>query len=141
MIEAVEQPAMALTSDVMRGEHAGTIKVDVWLDRVYTQDYKCFDFVREVWLASYGEDVGDKLQGFLAGVSDRRVKLSDAKRVTILEQPESPCFVLLQRKGAKTPPHIGIWFDGAVLHLGATGAQYFPLPVVARQYQKVTLFK
>lgn len=141
MIEALPQPPMLLNSNVMWGDDAPGIEVDAFLDRVYAVDYKCFDFVREVWLASYGEDVGDKLKGFLAAVSERRVKLSEAKSVKILDKPESPCFVLLQRKGAKTPPHIGIWYDGEVLHLGPSGAQYFPLPVVARQYQKVTFFR
>lgn len=117
------------------------IVVDNWLDRVYTRDYKCFDFVREVWLASFGEDVGNKLTNFMGAVSDRRVVLSDAKRVTILLRPEPPCFALFQRRGVRTPPHIGICHGNGILHLAGTGAQFFPLDVVGRQYHKVTFFK
>ena len=117
------------------------INVDEYLNRVYTPTYKCFDFVREVWLDSFGIDIGDMLKSFLGVVSDRRIKLKEAKQMVILDKPQSPCFVLLQRRGIKTPPHIGIWYNNAVLHLASTGAQYFPLADVARQYHKVTFFK
>ncbi|MFZ1074799.1 MAG: hypothetical protein WAN50_00265 [Minisyncoccia bacterium] len=141
MIEVVPQPSPVLSHELLWGEVPRNIEVDTWLDRVYTRDYKCFDFVREVWQASFGEDVGDKLVSMIAAVGGRRLKLEEVKRFTVLEKPVSPCFVLYQRKGVKTPPHIGIWIDGSVLHLAITGAQFLPFAIVARQWQKVTFFQ
>lgn len=115
------------------------IRVDDFLDRERGPQYKCFDFVREVWLESFGEDVGQKLTAFLGEVSTRKFKLSDIKKCRLLKAPVDPCFILLQRDN-RLPPHVGIWHCGSVLHLAATGAEFQPLDVVARRYLRVSYF-
>lgn len=115
------------------------IRVDDFLDRVPSAQYKCFDFAREVWLASFGEDMGDKLKGFLGAASSRRFVLSDIRKCVRLDAPVDPCFVLM-RGGKNVIPHVGIWYQGRVLHLSGTGAQYMPLKMVAWRYPRVDYF-
>jgi hypothetical protein len=112
------------------------IQVDRWLDRTRSQHYRCFDFVREVWLATFGEDVGDRLKHFL---NERQFALSDIKKCKVLNKPVDPCFVLMQRD-RRIEPHIGIWHRGKVLHLAGTGAQYLRLEAVAFRYTRITFF-
>jgi hypothetical protein len=115
------------------------IRVDAFLDRERTSEYKCFDFVREVWLDTFGEDVGEKLRKFMGAVADRKFVLSDIKHCRKLAAPVDPCFVLFQRD-LRLPPHVGIWCQGRVLHLGPSGAQFQPIDVVARRHPRVTYF-
>lgn len=116
-----------------------SINVDSFLDRERGPQYRCFDFVREVWLASFGEDVALKLTAFLGAVSTRKFKLSDIKHCVRLDKPVDPCFVLLQ-SDLRVLPHVGIWYQGKVLHLAYTGAEYMPLEMVARHYRRVSYF-
>jgi hypothetical protein len=116
------------------------IYVDRFLDRVRSKDYRCFDFVREVWLESFGEDIGTKLHAFAnSKVADRRIKPSEVRKCHTLAAPVDPCFVLMQRDN-RLEPHIGIWYKGNVLHLAGTGAQYLPLEAVAFRYTRITYF-
>jgi hypothetical protein len=116
------------------------IAVDTFLDRVPRADYKCFDFVREVWRESFGVDLGDQLKGLSAALDDRRIKASEVKGFTKLENPVDPCFVIFQRH--RTTPHIGIWHKGRVLHLqGGASAQFSRLKDIARRYTKVSYYK
>jgi hypothetical protein len=117
------------------------IRVDDFLDRVPGADYKCFDFVREVWLRSFGVDVGDQLAGLRAALEHRKVAMSEVKRFTKSDFPVvDPCFVVFQRK--RSIPHIGILFDGRVLHLqGGASAQYSRFKDIARRYTKVSFYR
>lgn len=117
------------------------IHVDAFLDRVPGPNYRCFDFVREVWLTSFGYDLGDQLGTLQAALSARSPKLSEVKRFTKSAKPEAdPCFVVFQRK--RTTPHIGIFYRGRVLHLqGGQSAQYSRLIDIARRYEKVSYYR
>ncbi len=116
-----------------------TINVDRFLNRVPTLRYKCIDFVREVWLDAYGEDIAERLKGYLATAGDRAITRDDLKRFNRLKNPTDTCFVLLQRS-RRVAPHVGIWYCGKVLHLAAGGAEYMPLRFVARRYPRVSFF-
>lgn len=114
------------------------IRVDAFLNRVPRVGYKCFDFVREVWFESFGVDVGDKLVSLEGTLRDRRLLPGEMRKVTRLDKPVDPCFVVFQRK--RTTPHIGILYMGRVLHLSATGAEYTLLRFVARPYTRVSYY-
>jgi hypothetical protein len=116
------------------------IQVDRFLDRVPGPQYKCFDFVREVWRESFGVDLGDQLKGLAAALDSRKVRPGEVKRFIKLAQPVNPCFVIFQRP--RNIPHIGIWYEGRVLHLqGGQSAQYVPLKDVKRLlYTKVSFY-
>jgi hypothetical protein len=118
------------------------IDVDMFLDRVPVpaRKYTCLSFVLEVWKASFGEDVSGKFYRMLGGACDLRgVALEQRARFTKLEAPVSPCFVLMWRINLKVP-HIGIWYNGRILHLHETGAQYMSPSIVTRRFQRVSYF-
>lgn len=114
------------------------IKVDSFLDRVSKRGYRCFDFVREVWLDSFGVDVGNQLESLNGALSGRKLTPGDLHKVTKIDAPIDPCFVVFQRK--RTTPHIGIWYRGNILHLASSGAEYTRVHFIARRYQKVSYY-
>ena len=115
------------------------IKVDDFLDRVRGPNYRCFDFVREVWLCSFGEDIAVRLKGFLGAMSQRKFLLSDIKQCKRLKAAVDPCFILFQSDNSLVP-HVGIWYRGKVLHLAAGAAEYQPFDVVAKRFTRVSYF-
>jgi hypothetical protein len=105
--------------------------VDPFLDRVQTREYNCLDFTREVWLDMTGEDITARLTGLVGAFVDRKPNLSGVKSFKRLPGPISPCIVVMQR--FHFIPHVGIFWNGRILHLTNRGVQFQPL-VVARQY-------
>lgn len=114
------------------------IDVDKFLDRLPSGDYKCWDFVREVWRESFGVDVGDKLASLVGALKDRKIVLSELRGCTRIDKPVDPCFVVMHRK--RTEPHIGIWTGGEVLNLTGNGVVYDKLKFVSRTYGKVSFY-
>ncbi len=88
---------------------------DRYLDRTYRRDYRCLDFVAEVWLALRGECVREAVQGLI----DVRVSMKNSARALRpfreIPEPKNPCLVSMQRSGCT--PHIGVFIEGSVLHL------------------------
>jgi hypothetical protein len=111
--------------------------IDTFLDRVPTGSYNCLDFVREVWLAMTGEDVTQRLTRLTGVFRQRRATITGVRGFRRLEQPVSPCFVVMQRRGFD--PHVGIYLDRRVLHLHPRGAEFQPL-CVAQAYFKTIRF-
>lgn len=115
--------------------------VDPFLDRTPRKDYNCLDFATEVWLAMNGDNIKQKLDKLCAGVhsADGKVRLSGVRGFEKLEQPISPCFVVMQRN--KVQPHIGIFFNGRILHLVDNGVENQPLLVAKRYFTKIGFYK
>jgi hypothetical protein len=115
--------------------------IDEFLDRMPSKNYNCLDFVKEVWIGLFGIDVKDKLDLLCAGVySDKGIlKFSAIKGFKKLNKPKSPCFVLMQR--TKLSPHVGIYYNGRMLHLLGTGVEYQPLNVAKRYFTKIGFYK
>ena len=84
--------------------------------------------------------VMDRLNALNDGIhaEDGRVVLSAVRGFQKLEQPISPCFVVMQR--SKTQPHIGIYYNGRVLHMKENGVEYQPLQVVRRYFTKIGFY-
>jgi hypothetical protein len=89
--------------------------------------YNCVDFACDVWKYLTGEDVKARYSRSLLALK-RRKKVADIEGFKSLELPLSPCVVLMQRP--KHDPHVGIFYEGRILHLADRGAQ-FELPEVA----------
>lgn len=113
------------------------IRVDDFLNRVPGPNYECFDFAREVWLESFGEDVGDQLAVLVSEI--KKLVPSEYRRIQKLNGPVDPCFVVMQRH--RTVPHIGIFHQGQVLHLFGTGAMFDSFRNATRRYRKVTYYR
>lgn len=111
--------------------------IDKFLDRVPKANYNCLDFVREVWLDWYGEDVTDRLKKLVGAFVGRRVTISGVKAFKRLQHPVSPCFFVMQRQ--RCTPHVGIYYEGRMLHLGAKGAEY-QLPSIVKSYFKTVRY-
>lgn len=86
--------------------------------------YNCGHFVREVWLDLTGVDLGlrmpekitreDLLQAFSLG--EREIV---GKIIHEIPEPVDPCLVMFQTK--LNVPHVGVYVDGALLHLPKNG--------------------
>jgi hypothetical protein len=115
--------------------------IDKYLDRVPKKDYSCLDFVREVWLGLFGEDVSDRLDLLCAGIRGDKgiLKFKALKGFIKLSKPESPCFVLMQR--TRIEPHVGIYYNKRLLHLIDNGVEYEPLEVARRYFSKIGFYK
>jgi hypothetical protein len=115
--------------------------IDPLLNRTPTAAYNCLGFVAEAWEhLGGGLDVMERLQALNAGIhaEDGHVVLSTVRGFQKLVKPESPCFVVMQR--SKIQPHIGIFYNGRVLHMKENGVEYQPLPVVQRYFTKIGFY-
>lgn len=115
------------------------MSTDDFLDRTPGRTYNCFDFVQEVWLRMTGEDVRNKMTKLIGDFKNRRWTASGMKQFKRLTEPSHPCFVVMQRK--RTTPHVGIWFEGRVLHLTATGVEWQPLQVARRYFTDIRYYR
>jgi hypothetical protein len=113
--------------------------VDVFLDRMPSKEYNCFDFVREVWLYWFDEDVTDKLTGLQGAFADRKANVSGAKAFRRLSIPENPCFIILQRRFSV--PHVGIYLDREMLHLKASGVTMEPLNIAKSYFTSIRFYR
>jgi hypothetical protein len=112
--------------------------IDPLLSRTPNESYNCLDFVIEAWAHISGDaSAGDRLRKLSEGVhaEDGKVVLSGVRGFSKLADPFSPCFVVMQR--SKTQPHIGIYYQGRVLHMKETGVEFQPVAVVRRYFTKI----
>jgi hypothetical protein len=101
------------------------------LDHFHTKSYdftsyNCLHFASEVWESLTGNAVLQLLSRVL-GTDDVTAELR--RRFRILTKPQDPCLVLMRSLGKD--PHVGIWVNGAVLHIGPDGVRHVPLWVAS----------
>lgn len=113
--------------------------VDKYLDRVRHKGYNCWDFTCEVWLELTGEDIRERLPKLVGDFRTRRVTIGGIRGVERLDKPIDPCIVVMQR--LRMVPHVGVYLRGRLLHLPNSGAEFRPLDVAKRCYQKVTYYR
>ena len=115
------------------------MSIDIFLEKQYNEDsYNCAHFVTEVWKELTGEDISSKMDGFLLPPSDRYTRLEKRKAFRRIENPLTPCIVLLQ--GRKQTPHVGIFFKRRVLHITKRGVQYMPLEIARVGFKSVRFY-
>lgn len=112
-----------------------TYSIDKFFNRVYSADYNCLAFVREVWQDMTGVDVLKRLPWLLDG---KREGLGGINGFRRLESPVSPCIAVFQRKGAT--PHVGIFLDGRILHIHERGVEFQPLIVAKTYFRRVQYY-
>lgn len=116
------------------------MSLDVYFNRSYNvNSYNCAHFVCEVWKGLQGEEIAEKLKGFLCARHDRFASVEELRCVRFLGKPVSPCLVLFQASASTT--HVGIWYKGKVLDIGPRGVRYMPLEVASLGYKRVRFFK
>lgn len=113
--------------------------VDPYLARRYDRRrYDCLHFAADVWRDTTGEDLRERLDGLLGAPADRHVTARHLHAFRRLASPAEPCLVLFQRP--RTPPHIGVFLRGRVLHLREQGAVHQPLELAAHGFTSVRCF-
>lgn len=107
---------------------AHDFRVDRWLDRKFQpgpHGYNCFAFARDVWVELTGVDLGQQTPEHRSAALYQDRALQVANTLQPLEKPASPCLVLLL--GARTEPHVGVYYRNKILHLNEKGVYYQPL--------------
>ncbi len=105
-----------------------TFEVDRYLGKEFSAEfYNCWDFAKEIWLE-------------LCGVRLTVATVLQAQaEYEVLKQAISPCLVLMQGRSAL--PHIGVYYQGRVLHLKPEGARYQPLHLARLGFHTVTFYR
>lgn len=104
------------------------MSIDPLFHRTYSRRlYNCAHFVAEAWEHETGQDIRERLIGFLFPPSDRFVPFALRRAFVSLDRPQSPCIVLMRQP--RREPHVGIWIRGKVFHITESGPQFQPLDV------------
>lgn len=115
------------------------IVVDHFLDRRPVPDqYNCFDFAREVRIAYDGLDLIHIFPWLGNRFGRRQLRKNELRKVYRVPAPKNGSFCVYQRP--RTQPHIGIWWNGRVLHLPESGAIWEPQANITRRYPYVSYF-
>lgn len=97
------------------------------------KSYNCYHFSCDVWRHLTGEDlsqiIDDQMQ--TTGILYRRY----VRQFRELVKPVSPCLVIMQNPHEIT--HMGIFYNGRVLHLTESGTEYQPPIVACRHHLEV----
>lgn len=115
-----------------------TFAVENFLLKEYDKrNYNCWHFACDVWSALTGQVLSPaKVDSCIPTTQLHERALSIAGNFVTLQQPQSPCFVLMLRK--RLEPHVGVYIRGNILHLNERGAFYAPADSVTAIYPTVT---
>lgn len=113
--------------------------VDRYLFKRYDKKaYNCRHFAREVWLELTGEDIAERITFFWDDPDKSHIAKSDVQAFRRLHEPCNPCLAMM--RNPKSPPHLGIYLDGRILHLDGDGAYYIRPEVVRQFWHSLTYF-
>jgi hypothetical protein len=104
------------------------MSIDKFLDRIKSKDYNCLDFAAEVWAEMFDAERATALKALCVAAHDGRIDWSIISKFERIREPHSPGLVFFLRK--RQAPHVGIFLNGAVLHLGDNGAVYQDLDLI-----------
>lgn len=115
--------------------------IDEFLSKQYNaKNYNCMHFACDVWLALTGSSLTGNFEGMLSGeLNSRKFTRSHRLGFIRLQSAESPCLVLFQQP--RDVPHVGVFYNGRVLHLRQAGAIYQPLDMASLTFDTVRFYK
>lgn len=112
---------------------------DYLLKKFDIRTYNCWDLVREVWLRLMDQDLGSpELLHFTTHEMSDVVEAWSDLRYREIDAPQSPCIVLMIRP--RYMPHVGVYYNGRVLHIKRSGAQYQPIEVASLGFSQVRYY-
>lgn len=115
------------------------ISLDGFFDRMYHErNYHCVHFTTEVWKALTGQDLQAAFEGLLGAPRERRVRRTQLEPFRRLDRPVSPCIALLRR--GRCPPHMGVYKDRRIIHIGRCGVEFQPVDVVRAGFDEVEYY-
>lgn len=100
--------------------------------------YNCANFAAEVWLHLTGQDIEDRLSCFLKPKKERTANMGLRHDFFKMEKPANPCLALFARP--KRSPHVGVFYNGRVLHILKRGVEYMPVEVVKFGFESVKYY-
>ncbi|WP_335953693.1 hypothetical protein [Acinetobacter higginsii] len=106
------------------------MSIDNLLDRTWSMDYTCNEFACEAWQQITGDNLSNRLRNHLNGVGEFQE----------VKEAISPCIVFFTNLN-QTPTHVGVFFQGKILHLSARGVQYMPLELVRIGFKEVRFYR
>lgn len=116
------------------------MNLDRFYDRTYNErTYNCAHFVVEVWQALKGEDLSEKLTGFMTSKDKRVVNPKIRFGFTRLKEPESPCLIVMHKH--RQGSHVGIYLNGKILHIGESGVQHVPIGLATFGFDRYGFYK
>lgn len=113
--------------------------IDHFFGRQYSEEYNCASFACDVWEHLTGVDITIAMDGFLKPITDRSATMDIRKGFVRLKCPQSPCLVAMHRP--RTPPHVGVYFEGRVLHIQENGVAYQSIDIASFGFTKVRFYK
>lgn len=124
-------------SAVMSPNHP--VSIDGLFNRQYdTEHYNCVHFLCDAWQHVTGQDLKQRMDGFLTAVSSMKASRQTMRGFSRLSAPVSPCIVLMKNRFNS---HVGLFYQGRVLHLSEAGVQWMPLPVATFGFQVVRFYQ
>jgi hypothetical protein len=111
--------------------------LDSILHKRASNTYTCRHWLRDAWLLLTDED----LERTLPRLFGFKIPPVAMGRVTILlQKPESPCIVLMEKKGDHS--HVGVYVDNCIAHLtDSHGVEFQPANIATRGFDKVRYYK
>ena len=95
--------------------------LDELMDKTWKKGYTCHEFACDAW---------QKITG-------KELTLKKCKPIDALE---SPCIVFLYNN-ERSDSHVGVFYDGRVIHLGIRGVQYVPLERITIGFKEWSFYK
>lgn len=115
-------------------------RVDPYLQKTLnTRTYNCWNFVQEVWRDLTGVDLGNQTPSDHSIESYKKTAVAFSATLEKISEVQDPCIVLMLRD--RVQPHIGVYYNGRLLHLNARGAEYRPVDQVTASYTSVQYYK
>lgn len=115
-------------------------RVDPYLQKtLQPTKYNCWHFVQEIWKDLTGIDLGDQTPENHSAESYKKTAVAFAATLEKVPHLQDPCIVLMLRE--RVQPHIGVYYNGRLLHLNARGAEYRPIDQVTASYTTVQYYK
>ena len=106
--------------------------------RFHAENYNCVHFMAEVWEHLTGEKIHNLIECTLLPPKDRYLDGDIYSNFIEIEQPESPCIVLMSNLKKF---HVGVYFNNNILHLNTNGARVQSLDDLKINFNKFRYFK
>lgn len=116
------------------------MSIDALFDRVHDcKAYNCVHFLCEAWQHVTGTDLRPRMRSFYCSIADMHADKATMRQLQPIKQPISPCIVLLTSVGHAS--HVGLYYNGKVLHLSEQGVQYMPLHIVQLTFNRTRFYQ
>lgn len=113
--------------------------VDAYLAKTFDlHQYNCWNFACDIWFDLTGTRLHTDIEDFRVNALHHTATIQ-SERLQKIPVAESPCLVLMQRKHVN--PHVGVFYNNRVLHLGPRGAAYTPFHNATFGFTAVSYYK